>query len=83
MADLIELRNRILAVHNGTLPPDAVSQDELREAIAQLREDRRRRATTATESRSTPARKAAPSIDLNAVQGTKGGLLDLLANTEE
>ena len=76
MADLIELRNRILAVHNGTLPPDAVSPDELREAIQQLRDDRRRR-STAEPAKASP-RSATPALKLDDIPVRPGGLLDLM-----
>jgi hypothetical protein len=78
MADLIELRNRILAVHNGQLPPNAVSDDELREAIAQLREARRKRAVAAPATTTTRRSAASPALNLEAIQGKSGGLLDLL-----
>lgn len=82
MPDLIELRNRILAVHNGQLPADAVSDDELRAAIAQLREDRRKRAT-ATPATTTSRRSTSPTLDLAAIKAPSGGLLDLLSKTED
>lgn len=79
MTDLIELRQRILAVHNGQLPPDAVSDDELRAAIAQIREDRRKR-SSATPATTTSRRAAStPALKLDAIQGKSGGLLDLLS----
>lgn len=71
--DVNELRARVLGVHNGTLPPDAVSDDELRAAAQLLREQRRTRAQTPGGSR----RSAAPSVTLDG--GTPGGLLDLLS----
>lgn len=80
MADLIELRNRILAVHNGQLPPDAVNDDELRNAIAQLRDDRRKRAIAPATSTSPRARAAAPAITLSG--GRAGGLLDLMSQDD-
>lgn len=73
--DLIELRNRVLAVHNGTLPPDAYNDDELRAAIAQLREERRKRSAAPA---STPKVKAStPAVTISG--GRAGGLLDLLS----
>lgn len=69
--DLDELRRRILAVRNGTAPAESVSQDELRQALEQLRADRRTKSST---PRSTP-RTATPDTPL---QAPSGGLLDRL-----
>jgi|WetSurMetagenome_2_1015567.scaffolds.fasta_scaffold24296_7 hypothetical protein len=84
MSDLIELRNRILAVHNGTLPKDAVSDDELRAAITQLREDRRKRSTAVSTTPGTPrARSTTPTVQLEAISGRSGGLLDMMKNLKD
>ena len=80
MADLIELRNRILAVHNGQLPPDAVNDDELRNAIAQLRDDRRKRASAPATSATSRTRSTTPAITLSG--GRAGGLLDLMSQDD-
>lgn len=77
--DLMDLRNRILAVKNGTLPPDAYSDDELRQALAQLRSARSAKASAPASTRSVKT-SAAP---LPLAGGTPGGLLDLLSKSDE
>lgn len=72
--DLDELRRRILAVRNGTAPAESVSQDELRQALEQLRADRRTKSST---PRSTP-RTATPATPDTPLQAPSGGLLDRL-----
>jgi len=84
MIDLIELRSRILAVHAGTLPPDAVTPEELRTALEQLREERKRKSTAASTTSDAPKKRApsAATVDLNSLQSASGGLLDLLRKSE-
>jgi hypothetical protein len=78
--DLTDLRARIIAVRNGTLPASAVTDEELRASIVQLREDRSKRAVASKTSTPTTAKTA---VNLTAIQGKKGGLLDMLNNAGE
>lgn len=75
MIDLENLRARIDAVHNGTLPADAVSPDELRAALDQLRSDRRRRATAVLTPRAPDSRQPT----LSTAASRPGGLLAMAA----
>ena len=59
MSDLEELRTRILQARAGVIPHDAVSTEEIREALAQLRRN------PPTE-RKTAAKKAAAAVEAPA-----------------
>lgn len=67
---LDELRARIIAIRQGTLPATAVTDDEIRAGLEQLRADRKARATASAERK---AASAAPVIT-----AAPGSLLDRL-----
>lgn len=73
--DLMELRERILAVKSGALPPNAVDPNELRQALSQMREARTQRATNP----SPRAAKAGTTAPIQLAGGKPGGLLDLMS----
>ena len=50
---LDELRQRIIAIRTGDLPANAVTDEEIRAGIEQLRADRKAKATASSERKVT------------------------------
>jgi hypothetical protein len=71
---LDELRQRIIAIRAGTLPANAVTDDEIRAGIEQLRADRKMKATASAERKATTS---TPVIE--AATAKPGSLLDRLS----